>query len=78
MAAECTGNMLSPVFESVLFFCFLFQVFDQTVSCQLLHEIHIYSLDPPIHRDCFILILRNSVKDDILYADRLVENIFPL
>lgn len=38
---------------------------------------HVYSLDPPIHRDCFILISRNSVKDYILYAHRLVENIFP-
>lgn len=77
MAAACTGNMLSSVFEPVLFFWLLFQVFDQTVSCQLLYEIHIYSLDTPICRDCFILTLRNSRKDYILCAHRLVENVFP-
>lgn len=57
-------------------FFLLFQGFDLRNSCLLLHEIHISSAATPIHRDYSILLLRNSVKSDILCVRRVVGSIF--
>lgn len=75
MPAADSGNILSSVFEPILFFLLLFQGFDLMDSCQLLHERHISSADTPIHGVCSILISRNLVKDYILCAYRVVGSI---
>lgn len=54
----------------------LFQGFDLMDSCQLLHEIYISSADIYTHRDYSIVTSRNSVKDYILCACRVVGGYF--
>lgn len=64
-----------PCVWTYTFLLLLFQGFDLMDSCQLLHERHISLADTPIHRVCSIFISRNSVKDYILCACRVVGSI---
>ncbi|KAG8134727.1 hypothetical protein E2320_007821, partial [Naja naja] len=46
------------------------QVFDLVHSCQLLHEVYLFSEEAPMHKTHSLLVSKNSVKDYVLCAYR--------
>ncbi|KAM6439908.1 uncharacterized protein PHA67_022331 [Liasis olivaceus] len=46
------------------------QVFDLVNSCQLLHEVYLFSEEVPMHKTHSLLVSKNSVKDYVLCAYR--------
>ncbi|XP_039186728.1 uncharacterized protein LOC120302418 isoform X3 [Crotalus tigris] len=46
------------------------QVFDLVNSCQMLHEVYLFSEEAPMHKTHSLLVSKNSVKDYVLCAYR--------
>ncbi|XP_034298711.1 RWD domain-containing protein 4 isoform X1 [Pantherophis guttatus] len=66
LTSSMNGQLLIAFFSGI----HKIQVFDLVHSCQLLHEVYLFSEEAPMHKTHSLLVSKNSVKDYVLCAYR--------
>ncbi|XP_058048768.1 uncharacterized protein LOC131203005 isoform X3 [Ahaetulla prasina] len=66
LTSSMNGQLLLAFFSGI----HKIQVFDLVHSCQLLHEVYLFSEEAPMHKTHSLLVSKNSVKDYVLCAYR--------